>query len=260
MHARSPWRVRFALRNRNNPWTKNSDPRPTPRWRVILWIATLVLISVAVWRLSALVPQQLDSDWDQARVIQLVVILALVSGGVIFSRRFRLGETVRNIAIWSGIALVLAIAFAFQDELRSVYFRLRAELIPGYPVTTSANELVLTQSGDGHFYVIGDVNGTAVKFLVDTGASDVVLSPADAKRLGIDVAELDFSRPYQTANGVGYGAPYRIAHMALGEVELTDVPVSVNQAPMSESLLGMSVLRNAASMEIRDRKLFLRWR
>jgi aspartyl protease family protein len=183
-----------------------------------------------------------------------------VAGGVIFSQRFRLGEALRNIAIWSGIALVLALGFAFQDELRAVYFRLRAELIPGYPVTANAKELVLTQSGDGHFYVIGDVNGTAVKFLVDTGASDVVLSPADARRLGIDVAALDFSRPYQTANGVGYGASYRIAHLALGEVELTDVPVSINRAPMSESLLGMSVLRDTASVEIRDRKLFLRWR
>jgi predicted aspartyl protease len=59
---------------------------------------------------------------------------------------------------------------------------------------------------------------------------------------------------------VGFGASYRVARMMLGQVELTDVPVSINQAPMSESLLGMSVLRNTASVEIRDRKLFLRWR
>jgi aspartyl protease family protein len=226
----------------------------------MLWLAVLVVLILGVWRLSALFPHQLDSDWNQSGVIQLVVILALVSGGVIFSRRFRFGQALRNMAIWSGIALLLAIAFSFQDELRAVYFRLRAELIPGYPVVTSAKELVLAQSGDGHFYVIGDVNGTPVKFLVDTGASDVVLSPDDAKRLGIEMAGLDFSRPYETANGVGYGASYRIAQMTLGDVALSDVPVSINQAPMSESLLGMSVLRDAASMEIRDRKLFLRWK
>ena len=242
------------------PWAKHSDPEPPSALRVVLWLAALAIIGLGVWRLSALFPHQLDSDWNQARVIQLVAILALVSGGVIFSRRFRLGEALRNIAIWSGIALVLAIAFAFQGELQDIYFRLRAELIPGYPIATSAKELVLTQNSDGHFYVIGDVNGTPVKFLVDTGASDVVLSPADAKRLGVDVASLDFSRQYQTANGVGYGASYRVARMTLGEVELTDVPVSINQAAMSESLLGMSVLRDTASVEIRDRKLFLRWR
>jgi len=227
---------------------------------MMLWLAVLAVIGLGLWGLSTLFPRQLNSDWDQARLIQLVVILALVSGGVAFSRRFKFGEALRNIAIWSGIVLLLAIAFSFQDELRAVYLRLRAELIPGYPVMTSAKELVLTQSDNGHFYVIGEVNGTRVKFLVDTGASDVVLSPDDAKRLGIDVARLDFSRPYQTANGVGYGASYRIAHMTLGEVAFSDVPVSINQAPMSESLLGMSVLRDTASMEIRDRKLFLRWR
>jgi aspartyl protease family protein len=248
------------LSDPTGPWAKQSDPEPPSTLRVVLWVAALAIIGLSVWRLSALFPHQLNSDWNQARVIQLVVILALVSGGVIFSRRFNLREALRNIAIWSGIALLLGIAFAFQDELQGVYFRLRAELIPGYPVATSAKELVLTQSSDGHFYVIGEMNGTPVKFLVDTGASDVVLSPDDASRLGIDVASLDFSRQYQTANGVGFGASYRVARMMLGQVELTDVPVSINQAPMSESLLGMSVLRNTASVEIRDRKLFLRWR
>lgn len=248
------------MSNRDGPWARNSDPEPPSPLRLVLWVAALAVIGLSLWRLSTLFPHQIDSDWDQAQVIQFVAILALVSGGVIFSRRFRFREALRNVAIWSGVALVLAIAFAFQDELGSVYFRLRAELVPGYPVATNAKELVLTQSGDGHFYVIGDVNGTPVKFLVDTGASDAVLSPDDARRLGIDVAGLDFSRSYQTANGVGYGASYRVAHMRLGEVELTDVPVSINQAPMSESLLGMSVLRDTASMEIRDRKLFLRWR
>lgn len=242
------------------PWIKHSDPEPPSSLRVLLWLALLAVIGMSLWSLSTLFPRQPNSDWDQALVIQFFVILALVSGGVIFSRRFRFGEALRNIAIWSGIVLLLAIAFSFQEELRAVYVRLRAELIPGYPVMTSAKELVLTQSEDGHFYIIGEVNGTRVKFMIDTGASDVVLSPGDAKRLGIDVAGLDFSQPYQTANGVGYGAPYRVGHMTLGDVELTDVPVSINQAPMGESLLGMSVLRDTASMEIRDRKLFLRWR
>lgn len=242
------------------PWAKDSDPEPPSSLRVVLWLGALAVIALGVWRLSALFPHQVDSDWDRARVIQLVAILALVSAGAIFSRRFRLLEALRNIAIWSGIVLVLAIGFAFQDELRGIYFRLRAELIPGYPIAANAKELVLTQSSNGHFFVTADVNGTPVRFLVDTGASDVVLSPDDARRLGIDVARLDFSRPYQTANGVGYGASYRVARLRLGEVELTDVPVSINQAPMSESLLGMSVLRDTASVEIRDRKLYLRWR
>ena len=63
---------------------------------------------------------------------------------------------------------------------------------------------------------------------------------------------------YQYAFGSNKGRVN--ARMTLGEVEFTNVPVSINQAPMSESLLGMSLLRDTASMEIRDRKLFLRWR
>ncbi len=248
------------MSDRRGPWADNSNAGPPPLWRIILWVALLTAIGFGVWRLIRAFPNQVQSDWDRAYIIQLVVILALVSAGVIFSRRYPVREVLRNIALWSGIALVLAIGFSFQDELRAVYFRLRAELVPGYPVRAIAKELVLTQSGDGHFYIIGMVNGTPLKFLVDTGASDVVLSPDDARRLGIDVAGLNFNRPYQTANGVGYGASYRLAQLTLGEAAFTDVPVSINQAPMNESLLGMSVLRDAASVEIRDRKLFLRWR
>ena len=105
------------------PWAKQSDPEPPSTLRVVLWIAALAIIGLSVWRLSTLFPHQLDSDWNQARVIQLVAILALVTGGVIFSRRFRLREVLRNFAIWSCIALVLAIGFAFQGELQEKRFR-----------------------------------------------------------------------------------------------------------------------------------------
>ena len=98
-----------------------------------------------------------------------------------------------------------------------------------------------------------------MRFLIDTGASDTVLSPMDAQRLGIDLAALDFSRVYLTANGNGRGAPYRLMDLAIGPIALSDVAVSINQAPMDESLLGMSFLRRLKSFEVQGRRLYLRW-
>jgi aspartyl protease family protein len=241
------------------PWASR-PPQPQSPIRLFIWLALLALIAIAIWKLSELFPGSAHSDWDRARIVQLIFILALVSSGIVFSRRYKLRETARNIAIWMGIASVLATGFTFQDELRTAYERVRAELIPSYAVMADPKTLVLTQSENGHYYLTSELNGVPVTFLVDTGASDVVLSPSDAKRLGVDVGHLEFNHVYETANGIGRGASYRVARMMLGKIELDDVPVSINAAYMTESLLGMSVLRNIASVEIRDRKLYLRWR
>ena len=146
-----------------------------------------------------------------------------------------------------------------QDELQFVWQRVRSELVPGYPVVTAENEMVLGESAGGQYRVIGRVNGLEVNFLVDTGASDTVLTPSDARRLGIDIESLDFSRVYQTANGLGYGAPMALDTLSVGPLVFYDFPASINQSEMGSSLLGMSFLRRLDSFEVRDRRLYLRW-
>jgi aspartyl protease family protein len=111
---------------------------------------------------------------------------------------------------------------------------------------------------DGHFVVTAEVNGAPVNFLIDTGASDIVLSPADAERIGYDPARLSFTQRYYTANGVGRGAPVRLDSIAVGSITFDRMPASVNEAPMGESLLGMSFLRELSSYEVRGDTMILR--
>jgi aspartyl protease family protein len=105
---------------------------------------------------------------------------------------------------------------------------------------------------------MGQVNGQAVRFLVDTGASETVLSPADAKRIGVDTAGLAFDHPSETANGVGYAAPLTADSLAVGTIRFENVPMLVNQAPMSSSLRGMSFLKRLESFKVSGRKLYLK--
>ena len=135
-----------------------------------------------------LFPGQLNSDLDQAYVIWLIALLAVLSAGLIFARRINMKETVRNIAIWVAIAAVLIVGLSFRDEIESVAMRVRSELVPGYALELGEHEMVLTESDGGNFFIFGEANGVRVRFLIDTGASDTVLSPADAASLGIDVA------------------------------------------------------------------------
>ena len=110
----------------------------------------------------------------------------------------------------------------------------------------------------GHFVVEIEVNGIAIRFLVDTGASDVILSPADAARLGFNLSDLRYIRTYRTANGIVQGAPVRLDRVAVGPIALTNVRASVNGAPMRRSLLGMSFLSRLSGYEVRDDRLTLR--
>ncbi|HEY4124016.1 MAG TPA: TIGR02281 family clan AA aspartic protease [Rhizomicrobium sp.] len=243
-----------------SPWHGKPAANGSSRTRLLVWIALVLGAISALVALAKLFPGALSDDFSMAYLLRGVVVLALVSAGIVYGRKFHLREAVRNGLIWVGIFLVLAIGFAYQDEIKAVALRLRSELIPGYAVQSNAQELVLTESEGGNFYVYGAVNGQPVKFLIDTGASEIVLSPSDAVRLGIDTNALDYNRSYQTANGVGLGAPYQVNSLQIGTIALSDVSVSINKADMSESLLGMTFLKRMASVEIRGRRLFLHWR
>jgi aspartyl protease family protein len=99
-----------------------------------------------------------------------------------------------------------------------------------------------------------------VRFLIDTGASDIVLTPEDATRAGYDIASLDYGHLFATANGVGHGASSTLDRLAVGPLSLTNVAISINRTPMQASLLGMTFLTRLEAYEFRGGRLFLRWR
>ena len=250
-------RITMSFHDDKDPWRERPPNRPAVG--LFLWLGLLALLGIGVWYLSSQFPGQLDSGFDQAYVIQAIVIVALISSGLIFARRIPVRETVRNIAIWVAIAAVLIVGLSFRDEIESIALRVRSELVPGYALETGEHEMVLTESSGGNFFIYGEANGVRVRFLIDTGASDTVLSPSDAMSLGIQAADLDFSRVYQTANGMGRGAPHTLESLSIGPISIPSMPVSINETEMSSSLLGMTFLRRLRSFEIQGRRLILRY-
>lgn len=185
--------------------------------------------------------------------------LALVASSL-FARQLRLGQVVRYALIWAAVVAAILVGYSFQDELGVVKRRVTAELAPSQPQETGPREMAVVREGDGHFYVTGQVNGASVRFLVDTGASDIALSPADARHIGLDPASLQFTTRFETANGVGRGASILTDSLVIGPVRLTNVAMTVTEAPMSTSLLGLSYLQQLDSYEVRGRRLYLRWK
>jgi aspartyl protease family protein len=102
-------------------------------------------------------------------------------------------------------------------------------------------------------------NGIALTMLVDTGASTVVLKPADAQRLGIDIDRLRYTVPVQTANGTTYAASVRLRTLSVGNINLNEVDALVAKpGSLKENLLGMSFLSRLRSYEFTSEFLTLR--
>jgi aspartyl protease family protein len=242
----------------SSPW--EHPPKAQIRRRYPLWFALVLAAGLGLWQLSKMFPGSITSDADRARFVYLLAVLTIVSSSVVFSQRYRFGQVMRAVALWTGFAAVLAVLYSYQGELAAVGTRLRSALIPSYGIATGSDSLVLSESEDGSYLVYGTVNGAHARFVVDTGSSDIVLSPADAQRAGIDVQRLDYSRPFESANGGGRGASVTVSSLTVGPIALHDVPVSVDRTAMSSSLLGMAFLKRLKSFEFRDRQLTLRWR
>jgi len=102
-------------------------------------------------------------------------------------------------------------------------------------------QIVIAAGSGGHFTTDGSINGRAVRFLVDTGATSIALSEETARRIG-----LDFSRGQRgyanTANGQVIAHRVRLASVRVGEVTVYDVDAVVLPAPMEQVLLGNSFL------------------
>ena len=135
--------------------------------------------------------------------------------------------------------------------------RAGGELVPARGNETAPGVVSFRRGLDGQFWIEARVDGTPVRFLVDTGASDVVISRADAVRLGYTADRLSFTQEAETANGRVHEAPVVLNELRIGSIRMDHVPASVNAGPARESLLGMRVLDRLSSVEIRKDTLTL---
>lgn len=231
------------------------SPRPL-RW--LLFVAVAVgLTGLLVW-LGGRNPGALDSRESMINLVRYGSILVLVASGVLLNRRLQLRKAVRDGAIWAVIIAALVAVYGFRDELKFVGQRMLGELEPHQAQTTDRGDLIFRRGRDGHFQIDARVNGRPVRFMVDTGASDIVLSPRDATRVGINPDRLSFNQRYETANGIGWGASTTLDSIEVGSIRFGDIGASVNGAPMDQSLLGLGFLDRLSGYEVRGDTLILK--
>ena len=184
-----------------------------------------------------------------ARVGYLAIILAALGGWVMVEFRQRMGQALRMALAWGLIFVGMMAGYGLWSDIRR-------DIMPIQEVSADAT-VEVPRAADGHYYLTLLINGTGVPFMVDTGASGMVLSAKDAGRLGIDLAGLNFRGQATTANGVVRTARVSLPLVELGPFRNEDFGAFVTEGELDQSLLGMDYL-GQFRMEFVGRKLILR--
>lgn len=190
------------------------------------------------------------SAMDTGQLIYLVMLLAAVVFWFVLANRNSLGKVMQHAALWGLIFLGAIAAVGLWGDIRQT-------VLPRQAVFSEQGRIEVPRSPDGHYYLTLDVNGHPTRFVVDTGASSIVLLEEDARAAGLDPERLAYTGTAMTANGA-----VRTARVVLDEIGFDGmvdrrVTAFVNEGEMAESLLGMSYLQRFARLEISGGRLIL---
>lgn len=219
------------------------------------WILILGLVLLTV-SLIKVFPGALNEKGDQIHLVSTLAILSYLLVALL-SRRLEIAKAFQYLLIWLGIGLVLLVGYSFKSELFVIKERLIQQLLPSSPHVMNDESVTFQANDKGHFFIDAKINGTEIHFLVDSGASVVVLTRQDAERAGISVNELDFTQPTQTANGLVFSAPVIIPRIEIGPILVDKVPAVVSRNGLTQSLLGMSFLSRLKSWRVEGDQLII---
>jgi aspartyl protease family protein len=234
--------------------------------RMVLWIllgSVVLLVVVAAVRSGGLATGNLDAgDWGS--LVGLLMLATLSGASVMGLFRGRAGDALQAVIAWLAIFAFLGVIYTYRYEFEAVGRRVLANLVPGMGAegVTGTREVTVPRGGGGTYVVRVTLNGSrATPMLVDTGASALVLTEADARRAGIRVEDLSFNVPVQTANGQSLTAATMVEMVAIGPIVERNVRALVARpGALTTSLLGHTFLDRLESYEVRGGRMVLRGR
>jgi aspartyl protease family protein len=222
---------------------------------ILMFAAALLVAYFGEKPIAGLSPEEVAS------IAALGAVALVIAGAITDAFRGRWAEGFRAVLLWAVIGLAFVAAYSFRQELSIVASRLAGELVPAETVVTSGGEVVVSRRINGSFIVGARANERELRFIFDTGATTVVLTPESARSIGINPEALSYSIPVSTANGRTMAAPITLDRLAVGPITAERVRALVTRPGLlRENLLGMTFLERLASYEVRNNRLILRGR
>lgn len=186
---------------------------------------------------------------DTATALYLSLIGGALMLSYVLASRMNIGRMLQQAGIW-------VLIFMGAIAVIGIWPEIQRTITPRQAVMEDMT-IVLPRARDGHYYMTLDINGVDVEFVVDTGASQVVLTQQDAVRIGLDPISLSYLGTANTANGTVRTAAVRLNTVSVGGITDEGVRAVVNGGDMNGSLLGMTYLNYFDSITIKDGELIL---
>ena len=226
--------------------------------KFLLKILFFGIIIMAVYKFFPYIEEGINSFGTEKFLKVIFLIILLLFFIYTYSSRKSHSTSINSMILWALIFIILIVVYAFRFELESLKNRIFAVLIPSYSWTNEQGQLVIARSKDGHFYLnaVTSIN-KKIRFLVDTGASDIALTKEAAVKLGINLKKLRYTKKYYTANGVSYAAPVRIKQLTIGKKTFYDLEGHVTSGGLDTPLLGMSLIEDFSNFKITKDMLIL---
>lgn len=224
-------------------------------WLLLIGLALAGIVLFARHDAGTVGPLSTDEFADLAVKIALLVFLG--SAALVVFRE-SIAKALQIVLVWVVIGLALAVGYTYRFELRGVYDRVMAEMVPGR-AATHGRIVEIARGRGGSFDVQATVNGGTVPMILDTGASAVVLTQEAARAAGLPLEVLHYTVTVDTANGKTRAAAVTLDSVGVGGLIERAVPALIAQpGQLRTSLLGMSFLNRLESWEVRGDKLILR--
>lgn len=194
---------------------------------------------------------QLSSD-EAARIVYLALLSMILAAYALVATRGRILTLVRHALLWALLFTGVAAAYSLWETMGPRMIGIQQ---------ADARALEVRRGPDGHFHLTLAIAASAgavpmpVRFILDTGATDMVLTREDAARLGLRPSDLAFTGTARTANGTTSTAAVRLDRVVLGEATRRNVRALVNGGDLHVSLLGMTFLSRFSRIEIAGDRL-----
>ena len=191
-------------------------------------------------------------------IVQYALLLVLVGVGIALGWRLSASPALRTALASSAIVAIGLIAYSASQAIEPNYLA-SARVKTTQTANTYEWGVVHLKAGSmGHFFAAGEVEGTDVDFMIDTGATLVALTYDDALSIGLPVHSLRFNTSIKTANGQTWGATVELGDVTIGDITVRNVQAMILDGGLDRSLLGMSFLSKLTSFEIARDRLTLR--